>query len=88
MEKTTDYDDLSSLRRAFNALAGRMEAEDTSSILKSIVCVGRTREEALTGLEKKTGQAFDGNLWKAVKWLEKQGIDVKNAPRFPIISPE
>ena len=65
-----------------------MEAEDTSSVLKSIVCVGDTREKVLAGLEKKTGQKFDGNLWKAVKWLEEQGIDVTNVPRLPIISQE
>ena len=66
----------------------RLEPKDTTSVLKSIVCVGNTRAKVLVGLEKKTGQGFYGDLWKAVKWLEEQGIDVKNAPRFPIISPQ
>ena len=83
MEKTTDSRVLSSLGRALGALAVGMEAEDTSSVLKSIVCVDGTREKVLAGLEKKTGQEFDGNLWKAVKWLEeKKGGDLKNVPRI------
>ena len=72
---------LSPLGKAFTALAARIEAKDMPLILKSIVCVGETRKGVLTGLEKKTGKQFDGNLWKAVKWLEEQGIDVKNDPR-------
>ena len=89
MEKTTDSDALSSLGKALAALAVRMEAEDTSSVLKSIVSVGDTREKVLAGLGKKTGQEFDGQLWKAVKWLEEEkGIDLQNVPRFPIISEE
>ena len=88
MEKTTDSDALSDLGSALGALAVRMEPEDTSSVLKSIVCVGDTREKVLAGLQKKTGQDFDGDLWKAITWLEQYEIDVKNVPRFPIISPE
>ena len=88
MEKTSDTRVLSSLGRALAALAVSMEVKDTSSVLKSMVCVGDTREKVLVGLEKKTGQMFDGNLWKAVEWLEEQGIDVMSVPRFPILSQE
>ena len=88
MEKTTDSYALSSLGQSLGALTVRLQPKDTGSVLKSIVCVGNTREKVLEALEKKAGQEFDGNLWKAVKWLEEQGVDVKNVPRFPIISPE
>ena len=85
MEKTADSTGLSSLGEALAALVVSMEITDTSSVLKSLVCVGDTRIKVLEGLEKKTGQTFDGNLWKAVAWLEKQGVDLKSVPRFPIL---
>ena len=88
MEKTEDSRALFALSKALAALAVRMEVKDTSSVLKSMVCVGDTREKVLAGLEKKTGQKFDGNLWKAVEWLEEQGVDVKSVPRFPVVSRE
>ena len=84
MEKTADPGALSALGEALTALAVRMEVKDTSSVLKSMVCVGDSREKVLVGLEKKTGQTFDGNLWKAIEWLEEQGVDVVSVPRFPI----
>ena len=88
MERTTGSRTLSALGSALDVLTARMEDKDTASVLKSLVCVGDTRDKVLAGLKERTGQEFDGNLWKAVKWLEDQGVDVKNVPRFPIITPE
>ncbi len=88
MEKTTDADALRSLGEALEVLVPRMASKDTTSVLKATVCVGDTRQKVLTGLEKKAKQKFNSNLWKAVKWLKSEGVDVKNVPRFPIRSPE
>ena len=84
MENTTDADALSSLGRALGSLSAQLNADEVISILKSFVCVGSVREEILVVLEKKAGQPFDGNLWKAVEWAEKEGLDVNDIPRWPV----
>jgi hypothetical protein len=80
----TDAGALSNLGLALGSLGERLSAAEVISILKSIVCVGAVREEALAMLEKKAGQPFDGNLWKAVEWAENEGIDVSHIPRWPV----
>jgi len=84
MERTTEDYLLVGLGHALGSFAVSMNAEDTIAALKSLVCVGDTRDKVLAGLEKKTGQAFDGRLWKALEWAESQGIDVAKIPRWPI----
>ena len=88
MEKTTDRDALSSLGGALGSLPRRMSVDDTISVLKSLVCVGDTRNQVLAGLEQKAARKFDGNLWRAVEWAEEQGIDVRNVPRYPLAAAE
>jgi hypothetical protein len=80
METTTDSDAVDFLSVTLGAVAAAMEAEGASSVLKSIVCVGNTRQKVLAGMEKQAGREFDGNLWKAVTWLEEQGVDVSRTP--------
>ena len=82
--ETTDSDDLSTLGSALESLVVNLKPEDIIAILKSLVCVSDTRDNVLAGLKKKTGQNFDGSLWKAVEWAESQGIDVGSIPRWPI----
>ena len=87
MEKTTSLFDLSSLGDALGSLGERLSPEQAAAVLKFLVCVGEIREKVLEGLEKKSGQKFDGNLWKAVEWLEGEGVDVRNTPRMKSSSP-
>ncbi len=64
-------------------LAARLTADDTCSVLKSVVCAGDVRERVLAKLETATGQEFDGDIWAVVRWLEDNDVSVKLAPRFP-----
>jgi hypothetical protein len=80
MAKTSAPDALSHLGVALGSLVGNLPAEQATAVLKSLVCVGEVREKVLARLEKKAGLKFNGDLWKAVEWLEGEGVDVKNTP--------
>ena len=86
MEKETDPNHSSSLGDALGTLSLRMDDEAIASLLKSLVVVGETRDKVLVKLQKKADQKFDGDLWKSVKWLQDEGIDVKNISHFPVTS--
>jgi hypothetical protein len=61
-----------------------MPMEQAVSVLKSMDCIGKTRERLLAALEEKADRKFDGNIWIAVEWLEEQGVNVSDAPRWPL----
>ncbi len=75
---------LGELSRVLGSLARILKPKDAVSVLKSVVCLGKPRDEVLLALEKKSGKKFNGSIWKVVEWAEEQGIDVNNVPRFPL----
>ena len=83
METTTDHRDLLDLANGLDDLAQGLNAGQFWSVLKSAVCVGEVRSWILEGLERRTGQGFDGNVWRAVRWAESQRVRVREAPRWP-----
>ena len=94
MEKTEDYhpleyrafDDLGS---ALASLVKRMKPKDAMSVLKSVVCVEDVRDEVLAELDKRAGGAINGDIWKAVTWAKKEGVDdIKTVPRSPLKGPK
>ncbi|MCZ7638892.1 MAG: hypothetical protein M5U12_24260 [Verrucomicrobia bacterium] len=80
METTTDRSELLDLAHGLEDLAEGLNAGAFWSVLKSVVCVGEARSRILEGLERRTGQSFDGNVWQAVRWAESQGVRVRKPP--------
>lgn len=67
-------------------LAQTVDTAQGVSILKS-VAASPYRGELADALGKKDKLAFEGDVWKAVAWAEKEkAVVVRNAPRFPLTS--
>jgi hypothetical protein len=82
MQETTDSFALSSFNAALESLGGRLETRDILGIMKSVVCVTKFQKGPLTALNAKAVFPADGNLWKAVDWADKQGIDIDAVQRW------
>jgi hypothetical protein len=62
------------------AVAAMLSRQDLADVLKWPFCVGAARLMVLQALEKQTGAAFEGSLWKFVDAAPALGVGRLEAP--------
>ena len=70
------------LANALGVLTTHMDTKTVVAVLKSEVCIGNIRAVVLKKLDEKAGKSINNDLWKAVEWAKKRGVDLKNVPPF------
>ena len=61
-------------RKVVISLCDLLARQDLAEVLKWPLAVGKVETVVLASLEKKTGQKFDGDVWKFVGQAESLGI--------------
>ena len=74
IENAESIADAEQLFEPLVAIADAMDVEHSLSILQSTVCVNDFRVRILEVLERKSGEKFGGDLWRALDWADKEGI--------------